>query len=133
MDRPTRRLEADLRRHRPEPRAAFMRALERDLTPPRASFRARAGLALVVTAGLVAALTAFGGIGYATSGAVHAVRAVARVVQLDFRPHKLGTVNAAADQYGNVTLCHNGHAIQVAPAAVPAHLAQGDTFGPCPS
>ena len=32
-----------------------------------------------------------------------------------------------------VTLCHNGHSITVAQAAVPAHQAHGDTLGPCPS
>jgi hypothetical protein len=30
-----------------------------------------------------------------------------------------------------VTICHNGHTIQVPETAVPAHLAHGDTLGPC--
>jgi hypothetical protein len=30
-----------------------------------------------------------------------------------------------------VTLCHNGHTITVGAPAVPAHLRQGDTLGPC--
>jgi hypothetical protein len=30
-----------------------------------------------------------------------------------------------------VTLCHNGHTITVAPQAVRAHLAHGDSLGPC--
>ena len=30
-----------------------------------------------------------------------------------------------------VTLCHNGHSISVAPQAVRAHLAHGDSLGPC--
>ena len=30
-----------------------------------------------------------------------------------------------------VTLCHNGHNITVSENAVPAHLAHGDTLGPC--
>jgi Ca2+-binding RTX toxin-like protein len=32
-----------------------------------------------------------------------------------------------------VTLCHQGHEISVDEDAVPAHLAQGDTVGPCPA
>lgn len=30
-----------------------------------------------------------------------------------------------------VTLCHNGKTIQVTEASAPAHLAHGDTLGPC--
>ena len=30
-----------------------------------------------------------------------------------------------------VTICHNGHTISIAPQALPAHLAHGDTTGPC--
>lgn len=134
MDLRRRRLEADLRRSRPEPRAAFLQELEQRLTPERrgASRRARLGLAAVVTAGLAGALAAFGGIGYAASGAEHAAHAIANAVTFDFSPHTVGTVSAASDQYGRVTLCHNGNEIEVAPQAVPAHLAQGDTFGKCP-
>lgn len=34
---------------------------------------------------------------------------------------------------GKVTLCHKGkQTIHVAPSAVAAHLAHGDTLGPCP-
>jgi hypothetical protein len=33
---------------------------------------------------------------------------------------------------GKVTLCHKGETITVAPQAVAAHLAHGDTLGPCP-
>ncbi len=32
---------------------------------------------------------------------------------------------------GKVKLCHNGHTIEVAQPAVEAHLAHGDTLGPC--
>jgi len=30
-----------------------------------------------------------------------------------------------------VTICHNGNTLSVAEAAVAAHLAHGDTLGPC--
>jgi len=41
----------------------------------------------------------------------------------------LVTVYAQQDR---VTLCHRGNTITVAEPAVPAHLAHGDTLGPCP-
>jgi hypothetical protein len=41
--------------------------------------------------------------------------------------------DADDDQYGHkVTICHKGHTISVDRHAVPAHLAHGDTLGPCP-
>jgi hypothetical protein len=49
-----------------------------------------------------------------------------------------GSVASAQYQYGKVTICHvagkSGHrvTITVAASAVPAHLAHGDTVGPCP-
>ena len=47
-------------------------------------------------------------------------------------------ISAAQYQYDKVTVCHvagksgNRVTITVAAAAVPAHLAHGDTLGPCP-
>lgn len=36
-------------------------------------------------------------------------------------------------QYGKTTICHKGEStITVADEALPAHLAHGDTIGPCP-
>jgi Ca2+-binding RTX toxin-like protein len=67
---------------------------------------------------------------YAASSVAHAAHAVA--VVFTFSPHKVGSVSAAADQYGNTTLCHNGREIKVSKNAVAAHLAQGDTLGSCP-
>ncbi|MHB8642711.1 MAG: calcium-binding protein [Gaiellaceae bacterium] len=111
-----------------------MRDLEvrtsREARSPQARLRTAAAIAL--TAAMVGALAAFGGIGYAASSASNAVKVVVHLVQLE-RPHKIGSVSAAADQYGKVVLCHRGHEIKVAEQAVPAHLAQGDTFGACPT
>lgn len=126
-------LETDLRRHRPEPREDFVRELSARVAaerPARSGARARLGLAGVLTAGLLVAASVFGGISYAASSVSHAAHAVA--VVFTFSPHNVGSVSAAADQYGNVTLCHNGHEIEVSKNAVPAHLAQGDTPGKCP-
>jgi hypothetical protein len=128
-------LERRLRESRPVPRGELVRALETRIAaerPPRRSARLRIGLAAALTAALASALAAFGGIGYAASGVTHAAHAVASVLSFQFRPHRLGTISAGADQYGRVTMCHNGTVISVGEPAVPAHLAQGDTIGPCP-
>ena len=72
---------------------------------------------LVATLVAVAALTVFGALG--GIGGVG------------------GSVASAQYQYGKVTICHvagqSGHrvTITVAASAVPAHLAHGDTVGPC--
>lgn len=126
-------LETELRRNRPEPREEFVRGLEARISadrPRRQSSRGRYGIAAALTAALVVALGAFGGISYAASSVSHAAHAVAVVFK--FTPHNVGSVSAAADQYSKVTLCHRGHEITVSQNAVPAHLAQGDTFGKCP-
>src|SRR4051794_25971161 len=126
-------LENDLRRNRPEPRKDFVSGLEARVSadrPARSGARARIGLAGALTAGLLVAASVFGGIGYAASNVSHAAHAGAAV--LTFSPHKVGSVSAAADQYGKVTVCHNGHEISVAKGALASHLAQGDTLGPCP-
>ena len=51
------------------------------------------------------------------------------------KQHKLVIVkrSAAHSQYGHhkVTICHNGHTITIDEDALPAHLAHGDTLGPC--
>jgi len=45
--------------------------------------------------------------------------------------------SSAAGAYGNayglhrVAVCHKGHTIYIAPPAVTAHLAHGDTMGAC--
>ena len=45
-----------------------------------------------------------------------------------------GAASAGAAAYGphdKVTLCHNGHSINVSMNAQDAHVAHGDTIGPC--
>ena len=38
---------------------------------------------------------------------------------------------AFAAKADKVDVCHNGHTINISANALPAHLAQGDTLGPC--
>jgi hypothetical protein len=43
--------------------------------------------------------------------------------------------DAASTGYGEqkVTICHNGHTLTVGAPGANAHLAHGDTLGPCPA
>ena len=42
-----------------------------------------------------------------------------------------GAAYGKAYGHQRVAVCHNGHTIMIPPPAVPAHLAHGDTLGPC--
>jgi hypothetical protein len=68
-------LEAELRKHRPEPRSAFLAALSADLHDrmrrPKAARRAAFVTALSVA--MLAVFAAFGGLGYASSAANRAL------------------------------------------------------------
>ena len=48
---------------------------------------------------------------------------------VDIGAHEFNCVDDDGD--GKVTICHNGHTISVSVNAVPAHLAHGDSCGPC--
>ena len=69
-------IEAELRRHRPEPRPAFLAALSEGLNERtrRPKSARRAALVSIVTVGMLAVFAAFGGIGYASSAADNAVQ-----------------------------------------------------------
>jgi hypothetical protein len=70
-------LERELRAGRPQPRADFSQALADEVRSSRAVTRSplgRVGLALAFSGLIVVALASFGGIGYASSAASHAVK-----------------------------------------------------------
>ena len=133
-------VETMLNAARPEPKPDFMRAalsrVENGTTPKRPLLRT--GLAVGFATVLAAPLAAYGGIGYAASAASstsHAVSGIFATTHHSSPPQRgssHGTISSADAQYGKkVTLCHNGHTITVALSALPAHLAHGDTEGPC--
>ena len=77
FDRIDRRLEAELRASRPQPRVDFAQALTdevRTRSAAEGSPRGRVGLALALSGLIVVALASFGGIGYASSAASHTVK-----------------------------------------------------------
>ena len=132
-------VEDELRRQRPEPRDEFVRQLSGRIS---ADSRRRPALGLrVAFAGslaslIVVAFAAFGGIGYAASAA----NSIAQTAQKVVTP-KPKAQSAAADQYvGKITICHHTHSrknpfvtITISQSALNAHLAHGDTIGPCAS
>jgi cobalamin biosynthesis Mg chelatase CobN len=70
-------LESELRASRSQPRADFARGLADEVRSTGAATRSplgRVGLALALSGLIVVALASFGGIGYASSSAPHAVK-----------------------------------------------------------
>ena len=92
-------LEAELRANRPEPSRELVHQLEarvhQDGRRTRGTFRVAAVSAIVV--GMLAALGSVGGLGYAATGAGHAVNKARRIVHVHgvTQVHK----SAARDQY----------------------------------
>jgi hypothetical protein len=154
----SKRLESE----RPQPSDEFMRAMKGRLeservTRPRGWRLAFAG---GLTALLVLAFALTGGIGYAASAVKDSTSAVTTFVAGPSKADKAKKAGKPAVQGSNVTtsargnqsssarnqyqekvvICHippgepeNAHTISVSPNAVPAHLAHGDTLGPCPN
>lgn len=103
FDRIDRRLEAELRASRPQPRVDFAQALTdevRTRSAPERSPRGRVGLAIAISGLILVALASFGGIGYASSAASHAVK---KAVKKQAVPQHVWIVEkprtAAAAQY----------------------------------
>jgi hypothetical protein len=137
-------VESELRSRRPEPNDAFVRALvgrvSGEARHARLRTNARRAAVVAVTVPILLVFASFGGIGYAASSAADVVQTAKRVVVAPAKP-KLRQVNksAAQDQYKpeKVTICHRTGSgkpvtITISRSALPAHLAHGDTIGPCP-
>jgi hypothetical protein len=93
-------LERELRASRPQPRVDFAQELAGEVRSRRATERSplgRVGLAFALSGLIVVALASFGGIGYASSAASHAVKkpTVAKA--------RVATKSAASAQYGRFT------------------------------
>jgi hypothetical protein len=84
-----------------------------------------------VTVFMAGSLASFGGLGDAITSTKHSLVVVKTALTRSRREEALDT--AAADQYApaKATICHNGHTIVINRSALPAHLRNGDTSGPC--
>ena len=101
------KLTRRLRRERPQASDAFVsRVSEMVSASPRSRSR-RVAVAVVLTAGGLAALVAFGGIGNAAAVAEDSVKALRGAVALTSQPSLLAS-SPAADQYGEEPPCPPG-------------------------
>jgi hypothetical protein len=126
-------LEDELRALRREPRPEFLQAVVRRIHDdrrrrPRRSVRL--GMAGALTAGMLAALAGFGGLGHAASGVSHAVQSAAHVVSPDNKATPDSSLSSASAQYV-VAMCLRGHTIFVDNHAVKGILRAGGKLGPC--
>jgi hypothetical protein len=155
-------LERELRRNRPQPRDEFVQMLSNRVEREsrlRRSLRSRIAGVAVASAVMLAAVGAFGGIGYAANGVKDVVKvATSVVVAAKGDAKKSGGDNKSGNgdnkggndnkgkgddggkpddkQYGHKKkICHepgpHQRTIEVGDDAVPAHLAHGDYLGEC--
>jgi hypothetical protein len=133
-------VEAELWASRPVARNQFVRMLGDQVRASRHSHsRERIAFAAGLSTLTAVALGAFGGFGYAATGAGRVAATAERVLQPSAQPTREGR-SAARDQYEpeRVTICHRTGSrrnpwvtITVSQSALPAHLRHGDTPGHC--
>jgi hypothetical protein len=82
---------------------------------------------------MVGSLASFGELDDAATSTKHSLIAVkTALTRSSPRKDTVDTNTPAADQYtAKVTICHNGHTIEINESALPAHLRNGDGIGPC--
>ena len=119
-------LEGELRANRPEARPEFMSALadEVRVQPMRRTRLGRTGLAFALSGLIAVALASFGGVGYASSAASHAVKKPAAT-----HVHK----SAASAQYGPTQLKSTPPAAKETPASTKQVQVAGATKSAAPA
>jgi hypothetical protein len=134
-------LDAALRARRAEPRPEFVTGIVDRVggASPKPAGSFRLAFAGGLTAALLVALAAFGGLGYAAAGASSLAGSVNRVTGTE-QPRTVAESAAQAQYVARITICHHtGSAtnptvtITISESALPAHRRHGDTVGPCPA
>jgi hypothetical protein len=95
-----------------------------------ASRRARLGVAVALSAGMLAALGAFGGLSYAANGVSHAVAAAVHAVVPAQASAPSVSYSSAMAQY-KVAMCFHGHTLSVDSHAQGALESAGAKSGAC--
>jgi hypothetical protein len=130
------RLERELRAQRPEPRAGFVHGLESRIVGEgrtRSTGRLRIGVAVALAVGMISALGAFGGLGYAATGVTHAVEAASHAVTPSHNAapaQKAVPLSSARAQY-LVAMCFHRHTIYIDSHAARVLRLLGAKDGPC--
>jgi hypothetical protein len=126
-------LERELRAQRPEPRRELVDGIARKIAGERTRRSGRPlrlGVAVGLSAVMLAVLGAFGGLSYAANGVSHAVASAAHAVVPTQASAPGVSFSSAMAQY-KVALCFHGHTISVDSHAVNALLAAGAKRGAC--
>ena len=126
-------LERELRAQRPEPRPEFLNGLETRIHGSRHRRPARGlrlGLAAGLSAVMLVALAAFGGLGYAATGVSQAVSAAVHVVAPAHHAAVRAPLSSAKAQY-KVQMCFHGRTLSVDSHATGALAVVGATSGAC--
>lgn len=129
-------LERELRAQRPKPRADFVNMLESRIVgerQARSGGRLRIGVAVALAVGMLSALGAFGGLGYAATGVTHAVQAAAHVVTPSHNaaPAQSAVPLSSARAQYLVAMCFFKHTIFVDSRAARILRLLGAKDGPC--
>ena len=126
-------LERELRARRPEPRRELVDGIASRIVGDRrhgASRGARLGVAVALSAGMLAALGAFGGLSYAANGVTHAVDAAVHAVVPAQASAPSVSYSSAMAQY-KVAMCFHGHTLSVDSHAQGSLESAGATSGAC--
>ena len=126
-------VERELREQRPEPRRELVDGIASRIVSDRrrrSDRPLRVGVAVALSAGMLGALGAFGGLSYAANGVTHAVSSAVHAVVPAQASAPSVSYSSAMAQY-KVAMCFHGHTLSVDSHAQGALESAGAKPGPC--